>query len=110
MDCSGRRNSTKEDACCSTHSAKGCHQQVNVCSVPYFIIGYLNCCSRSVNAIQMGQAAQALQIANRIYCTKTTTIHQVTTTLATSENVLFPGHSHLLTTSIDDLTLELSPE
>ena len=25
--------------------------------------------------------------------------------LATSKNVLFPGHNHLLTTGIDDLTL-----
>ena len=30
------------------------------------------------------------------------TIHQVTTTLVTSKNVLFPGHNHLLTTSIED--------
>ena len=30
------------------------------------------------------------------------TIHQVTTMLATSKNVLFPGHSHLLTTDTDD--------
>ena len=42
-----------------------------------------------------------------IRCTKKTTIHQVTTMLATSKNVLFPNHNHLLTT--DDLTLSLSP-
>ena len=36
---------------------------------------------------------------------KTATIHQVTTMLATSKNVLFPGHSHLLTTGADDPTL-----
>ena len=30
--------------------------------------------------------------------------------LATTKNVLFPGHNHLLTTSTDDLTLWLSPE
>ena len=36
---------------------------------------------------------------------KKATIHQVTTTLATSKNVLFPGHNHLLTTGVDDLTL-----
>ena len=34
-------------------------------------------------------------------------IHQVTTMLATSKNVLFPGHNHLLT---DDPTLWLSPK
>ena len=36
-------------------------------------------------------------------------IHQVTTMLATSENVLFPGHNHLLTTSTDNPTLWLLP-
>ena len=33
------------------------------------------------------------------------TINQVTTMLATSKNVLFPGPNHLLTIGIDDLTL-----
>ena len=33
------------------------------------------------------------------------TIHQVTSMLATSKNVLFPGHNHLLTTSADDPSL-----
>ena len=33
------------------------------------------------------------------------TIHQLTTMLPTSENVLVPGHNKLLTTSADDLTL-----
>ena len=32
-------------------------------------------------------------------------IHQLTTMLSTSKNVLFPGHNHLLTTGADDLTL-----
>ena len=36
---------------------------------------------------------------------KKATIHQVTTMLATSKNVLFPGHNHLLTTSADDPSL-----
>ena len=44
------------------------------------------------------------------YTAQKTTTHQVTTILATSKNVLFPGHNHLLTTSTDDLTLWLSPE
>ena len=35
---------------------------------------------------------------------KKATTHQVTTMLATSKNVLFPGDNHLLTTSTDDLT------
>ena len=33
------------------------------------------------------------------------TIHQVTTMLATSKNILFPGHNHLLTTGANDPTL-----
>ena len=33
------------------------------------------------------------------------TIHQVTAMLATSKNVIFPGHNHLLTTCIDDPSL-----
>ena len=34
----------------------------------------------------------------------------LSTMLATSKNVLFPGHNHLLTTSTDDPTLWLSPK
>ena len=41
---------------------------------------------------------------------KQTTIHQVTTMLATSKIVLFPGHNHLLTTGTNDPTLWLSLE
>ena len=37
-------------------------------------------------------------------------IHEVTTMLAISKKVLFPGHNHLLTTGTDDLALWLSPE
>ena len=36
---------------------------------------------------------------------KSQVIHQVTTMLATSKNVLFPGHKHLLTTGTDDPSL-----
>ena len=32
---------------------------------------------------------------------KKATIHQVTTMLSTSKNVLFPGHNHLLATGAD---------
>ena len=35
---------------------------------------------------------------------KQATIHQVTTMVATSTNVLFPGPNHLLTTGTDDPT------
>ena len=37
-------------------------------------------------------------------------IHQVTTILSISKNVLFPGHNHLLTSGIDDPILWLSYE
>ena len=33
---------------------------------------------------------------------KNTAIHQITTMLDTSKNVLFPGHNHLLTSGADD--------
>ena len=36
---------------------------------------------------------------------KKATIHQVTTMLYASKNVLFPGHNHLLTTGADDPSL-----
>ena len=36
---------------------------------------------------------------------KKATIHQVTSMLATSKNVLFPGHNHLLTTGADNPSL-----
>ena len=41
------------------------------------------------------------RVAN-VHCAKKATIHQVTTMLATSKNVLFLGHKHLLTTGTDD--------
>ena len=41
---------------------------------------------------------------------KKSTIHQVTTMLATSKNILFLGNNHLLITGTDDPTLWLSPE
>ena len=44
------------------------------------------------------------------HCAKKATIHQVTTMLATSKNILFSGHNHLLTTGTDDPTLWLSPK
>ena len=36
---------------------------------------------------------------------KKATIHQLITMLATSKNVLLPGHNHLLTISADDPTI-----
>ena len=36
---------------------------------------------------------------------KKATIDQVTTMLATSKSVLFPGHNHLITISTDDPSL-----
>ena len=45
-----------------------------------------------------------------MYTGQKNTIHQVTTMLATSKNVLLPGYNHLLTTSADDPTLSLLPQ
>ena len=50
-----------------------------------------------------------LFIVSHTLCKTKNTIHQVTTMLAASKNVLFPCHNHLLPTSADDLTLWLSP-
>ena len=57
----------------------------------------------------MNYTQQSDHSITSMYCEKAT-IHQVTTMLATSKNVLFPGHNHLLTTGTDDPTLSLSPE
>ena len=46
---------------------------------------------------------------SNIQCKKAT-IHQLTTMLSTSKNIIFPGHNYLLTTSGDDLTFRLSSE
>ena len=37
--------------------------------------------------------------------TQKATVHQLTTMLSTSKNVLFPGHNHLLTTGAGNLIL-----
>ena len=39
---------------------------------------------------------------------KKATIHQLTTMLFTSKNLLFPGYNHMLTTGADDPSLWLS--
>ena len=49
-------------------------------------------------------------LIGHIYCFKRLTvqksiIHQLTTMLSTSENVLFPGHNHLVTTGANDHSL-----
>ena len=47
----------------------------------------------------------SIELTNIAQCKKKTTIHKVTTMLATPENVLFPGHTHLLTSGADDPSL-----
>ena len=42
---------------------------------------------------------------SKTHCAKKATIHQVTTMLATSKDILFPGHNHLLTTYTDNPSL-----
>ena len=49
--------------------------------------------------------AQSLNNFSIQFTVQKATIHQVTTMLAVSKNVLFPGHNHLLTTGIDDPSL-----
>ena len=44
-------------------------------------------------------------IITSLYTAQKDTIHWVTTMLATSKNVLFPGHNHLLTTCTYDPSL-----
>ena len=46
----------------------------------------------------------SLSTQNKTLCKKAT-IYEVITMLATSKNVLFPGHNHLLTTGADDPSL-----
>ena len=50
-------------------------------------------------------AKQNEQNHRKLTLHKKVSIHQVTTMLATSKNVLFPGHNHLLTTGTHDPTL-----
>ena len=47
-----------------------------------------------------------MALPQHITLCKKAAIHQVTTMLTTSKNVLFSGHNHLLTTSADDTTLD----
>ena len=49
-------------------------------------------------------------LSQKAYTAQKTTMHQVTTMLATSKNVLFQGHNYLLTTGTGDPTLLLSPK
>ena len=55
----------------------------------------MECASQVIRAGHWGHIAQHKKV----------TIHQVTTMLSTSKNVLFPGYNHLLTIGADDLTL-----
>ena len=58
--------------------------------------------------MDLASASMALTTGN-LLCQKAT-IQQVTTTLATSKNVLFPGHNHLLTTGTDDMIIKVSDD
>ena len=51
----------------------------------------------------MGVSNMASHIKHSL--SKKATIHQVTTILSTSGNVLFPGHNHLLATGADGPSL-----
>ena len=58
-----------------------------------------------MNIDEVMAARTPLPLNNVIDTAQTATIHHLTTMLAASKNALFPSHSHLLTTSADDLTL-----
>ena len=56
-------------------------------------------CIRQSPAQSIGQPVQYISLG------KKDTIHQLTTMLSTSKNVVFLGPNHLLTTSADDPSL-----
>ena len=66
----------------------------------FFICTFLMCAA--IVAISVFVAAF---VADNIQSKFHTAVQQVTTMLATSENVLFTGHNHLLTTGTDDRSL-----
>ena len=92
-------------ACYYPHKEAGitCHKECMLLSGPCLSgnIGFL--ISGAINQLQaiILVAVLLLSLALR----KKATIHQVSTVLATSKNVLFPGHNHLLATSTDDPSL-----
>ena len=49
-----------------------------------------------------GDERQVMYCHAHYHGAKKATIHQVTTILSTSKNVLLPGHNHLLATGADD--------
>ena len=55
-------------------------------------------------------SSHSCRYLHRMSQRKKATIHQLTTVLFTSKNVLFPCHNYLLTTGADDPSLELSPK
>ena len=66
------------------------------------------CCNHSQGSWKKKLLIMAVSHQFVFTLCKQATIHQVTTMLATSKNVLFPGHSHLITTGIYDPTFSLS--
>ena len=62
--------------------------------------------SSIVGRIDQGNISQDYWMLCMVTLGKKATIHQVTTMLATSKNVLVPGPNHLLTTGADDPSLE----
>ena len=62
-------------------------------------------CGREV--VRTGSESRSHGLADqynvKVTTVKKATIHQVTTMLTATKNVLLPGHSHLLTTGTDDL-------
>ena len=53
------------------------------------------------NYLTHWRVEQNISQCDSVHCAKKTIVRQVTTMLAISRNVLFPGHNHLLTTGTD---------
>ena len=58
-----------------------------------------------IGVYQRNMALVQRHMINLYHLAKTNTIHQLTTMLSTSKNVLLSGHNHLLTTGADDPSL-----
>ena len=65
----------------------------------FFLTFQHECFQRVVVSLSPSASHHFLPLCKKV------TIHRVTTMLATSKNVVFSGHNHLLTTSTDDPSL-----
>ena len=57
----------------------------------------------SVDTVNLGQGRLKISVTDTLDTNRS--LHQVTTMLSTSKNVLFPGYNQVLTTGADDPSL-----